>query len=60
MLNSRFFILKKPKPAYVCYHYDFLFKEDFSNKCTYLKAKWLINKLPKQKTDLILKQIESF
>ena len=32
MLNNRFFILKKPKPAYVYYHYDSLFQGDFSQK----------------------------
>ena len=59
MLNNRFFTLKKPKLAYVYYHYDSLFQGDFSKKYTYFKTKWLINKLLKQKTYLILKQIES-
>ena len=51
MLNNRFSTLKKPKLAYV---YD-----DFPKKYTYFKTKWLINKPLKQRTDLILKQIES-
>ena len=60
MLNNRFFILKKPKLAYVYYHYDSLFQGDFSKKYTYFKTKWLINKPLKQKTYLILKQNENF
>lgn len=59
MLNNRFFTLKKTKLAYVYYHYDSLFWDDFSKKYTYFKTKWLINKPLKQRTDLILKQIES-
>ena len=34
-------------------------RDDFSKKYTYFKTKWLINKPLKQRTDLILKQIES-
>lgn len=37
MLNNRFFILKKPKPAYVYYHYDSLFQGDFSRNTHILK-----------------------
>lgn len=47
MLNNRFFILKKTKPAYVYYHYASLFQGDFSKKYTYFKTKQLKNKLLK-------------
>ena len=59
MLNNRFFTLKKPKLAYVYYHYDPSFRMIFPRNTHIFKTKWLINKPLKQRTDLILKQIES-
>lgn len=53
-------MFKKTKSACICYHYDSPFQGCFSKKYTRFKIKWLINEPLKQKTDLILKQIESF
>ena len=57
MLNSRFYVLKKPKPTYICYHNDSSFLGVFRRRQTHFKTKCLKSKLLIWEIDLILKQI---
>ena len=59
MLNNRFFTLKKLNWLMFTITMILSFRMIFPRNTHIFKTKWLINKPLKQRTDLILKQIES-